>query len=88
MYYVIFLCGCTWTSENNIPKDSQEYIDNVEDCQHLADEWDNNLSDEQRKEVEDDIDKYCTKARELQKKLKEKYKNDTKKIEIMNYYDI
>ncbi|WP_086109287.1 hypothetical protein [Xenorhabdus vietnamensis] len=83
-----FLCGNTWASENNIPKDLQEYIDNAEDCQHFAGEWDNELPDERQKEVENALEKYCTKAKELQKKLKEKYQNDTKKIEIINDYDI
>ncbi|MDX7991309.1 hypothetical protein [Xenorhabdus littoralis] len=33
-----FLCGFSQVSKNNIPKDLKEYIDNAEDCQHLAGE--------------------------------------------------
>ncbi|WP_086113601.1 hypothetical protein [Xenorhabdus beddingii] len=83
-----FLCGYTRASENNTPKDLQEYIDNAEDCQHFAGEWDNELPEERQKEVEDALDQYCMKAKELQKKLKEKYQNDTKKIEIIDDYAI
>ncbi|MDC9590670.1 hypothetical protein PSI23_15590 [Xenorhabdus sp. XENO-10] len=80
--------GSSQASGNNIPKDLKEYIDNVEDCQHFSGEWDSDLPDEQKKEIEDGIDQYCTKAKELQKKLKKKYKNDIKKIEIIDSYDI
>ncbi|WP_099140368.1 hypothetical protein [Xenorhabdus kozodoii] len=83
-----FLCGFTLASDNIIPKDLQEYIDNAEDCQHFAGEWDSHLSDERKKEIENDIEQYCTKAKLLQNKLKEKYKKDTRKIEIIENYDI
>ncbi|PHM36738.1 hypothetical protein Xmau_04101 [Xenorhabdus mauleonii] len=75
-------------SVSDIPKDLQEYIDNAENCEHFAGEMDSGLTDERMNEIMNGIDEYCTKAKDLQNKLKDKYKNDAKKIEIINNYDI
>ncbi|CAM3258356.1 conserved hypothetical protein; putative exported protein [Xenorhabdus nematophila ATCC 19061] len=88
IYYIFLLCGYAWASENEIPKHLQEYIDNAEHCLHFAEEWDSDLPDEQKKEIKEGVDQYCTKVQELRSKLKKKYKDDIKKIEIINNYDI
>ncbi|MDX7985931.1 hypothetical protein FE392_01080 [Xenorhabdus sp. 12] len=86
---MLFLfCGNSLASESDTPKDLQEYIDNAENCLHFAGEMDSGLTDERMNEIINGLDEYCTKAKDLQNKLKDKYKNDAEKIEIINGYDI
>ncbi|MBD2783638.1 hypothetical protein ID858_14380 [Xenorhabdus sp. DI] len=87
-FFFLFFCGNSQALENNLPNDWREYIDNAENCQHFAGEWDIDLSEERKKEIVDGIDQHCTKAKELQKKLKERYKNNIKELKIMEGYEI
>ncbi|PHM30201.1 conserved exported hypothetical protein [Xenorhabdus innexi] len=86
MSCVVFFClhGVSWASKNTIPKDLQEYIKNTEDCEYLAGEWDSDLPDERKRLIEDEVNIYCKKAHESFYELKAKYKNDPKKIKIIN----
>ncbi|MBD2800562.1 hypothetical protein ID854_08860 [Xenorhabdus sp. M] len=60
------LCESAWASGgHNYSMDLQEYIDSVGYCQYFSGEWDTNLSDEHKKEIEDGVNEYCTKAIEL-----------------------
>lgn len=59
-----------------LPQDVQIFIDNADNCEHFAGEWDDSLSKIRQHKIEQSIDKYCGLAKKQQGELLEKYKGD------------
>ena len=60
----------------SLPPDVSAFINNAEECQHFAGEWDSDLSAARQKEVEKAIELTCGKAREEKEALQIKYKGN------------
>jgi hypothetical protein len=59
-----------------VPPDVRAFIDNADRCQHLAGEWDSDLSVARQQEIQRGVIKYCGLAQLQLKALSEKYKGD------------
>jgi hypothetical protein len=65
------------------------FVENADNCEHLAGEWDSSLTKAQRQEIERSVDKYCGAAQKQLRALKIKYRDDTdvQKILADHEYD-
>lgn len=70
-------------AKDSIPKDVRVFIENAEACEHLAGEFDGDLSEQRQKEIERGVVRYCQSAQKQLKRLSAKYKNDPKLMEII-----
>ncbi|MHA4868226.1 hypothetical protein ACXZ1M_11020 [Duganella sp. PWIR1] len=66
-----------------VPKEVQAFIRNAEACEHFAGEFDGDLSEARKKQIELSVVKYCQRAQNQSKKLSAQYKNDTRIAEII-----
>ena len=81
---IIFPCA---TFGRELKHNVTDFIKNAEMCEHFAGEWDSDLSDDQKKEMERQVNKYCKKAKRQRKDLLVKYKNSGKVKVIADSYD-
>lgn len=72
----------------SLPPDVSSFINNAEECQHFAGEWDSDLSDERKKEVETAIEQTCGKAKEEKETLQRKYKGNQQIEERLADYEL
>jgi hypothetical protein len=63
-------------AKNTLPRDIQVFVRNADLCEHMAGEWDSDLSKKRKNEIERAVVKYAGPAQKQLKLLAEKYKND------------
>lgn len=66
-----------------VPKDVQAFIRNAESCEHFAGEFDSDLGEARKKEIERSVVKYCQRAQKQLKKLTAQYKSDARVTDIL-----
>jgi hypothetical protein len=81
-----FLFSCAQAAEN-YPKDVSAFIENTGSCQHLAGEWDADISKHRQKDIERQVNVVCGKAKVEQNTLKKKYHADSALLDAINDYD-
>lgn len=84
---VIFIIFPSVSFGSGLRRDIADFKINAEMCEHFAGEWDSDLSEGQKKEIERQVDKYCKKAKMKRKNLLVKYRNDEKVKVIADSYD-
>ncbi|WON77768.1 hypothetical protein OK023_03500 [Serratia sp. UGAL515B_01] len=82
----IFLIGCSYATTIKID-DIESYEKVADDCQYLSGEWDSTLPEERKLEIEKEVNVTCSKAKKLQKQLREKYKGKNDILNEINKYD-
>jgi len=65
----------------------QEFINNAENCQHLASEWDSILPQVQQRYIEEQINIVCPKANHLRELIKKRYTDNKSIMWIIESYD-
>jgi len=83
---LFFLVSCAQAREK-MPAGVAGFLVNADDCQHLSGEWDSSLPETQKRNIENQADIVCSKAKAEQKKLKVRYRNDKETLKIINEYD-
>lgn len=63
------------------------FVDNAEACDHLAGEWDPDMTKKEKRVIERGIDKYCGTAQKQRAGLLKKYKTDAAVMTVLNKYD-
>lgn len=61
-----------------VPKEVRAFIRNADACEHFAGEFDSDLSEARKKEIERSIVKYCQRAQKQLAKLTVQYKSDAR----------
>jgi outer membrane protein OmpA-like peptidoglycan-associated protein len=73
---VLLLISNTVAADNTRQRDVEEFKKNADLCEHLAGEWDSNLSKNRQKEIERGVLKHCGRAQQQLQRLRKKYKDD------------
>lgn len=72
--YAIHLAGQCGTKP--LPSDIKSFAVNAEACEHLGGEYDGNLPQKQKRQIELDVQKYCGAASRQLPILRKKYRHD------------
>ncbi|MGC0153662.1 hypothetical protein ACPRNU_14460 [Chromobacterium vaccinii] len=70
----------------NMSKDVQTFKENAEACEHFAGEWDPDLPDENKREIQAGIDDACGKAKALYPALAKKWGQDKDVKKLLQQY--
>ncbi|WBS00509.1 hypothetical protein OU994_19580 [Pseudoduganella sp. SL102] len=73
------LCG-----SKSLPRDIKAFVANAQACEHLGGEYDGQLPEDQKREIERDVRKYCGAASRQLPKLRAKYKRNAALLEAIN----
>lgn len=86
---ILTACVCSCAEERQpVTSDMMAFFNNAEDCQHFSGKWDSELLTARKKEIEENINVSCGKAKIEREALKKKYAGN-KKIEAqLNEYDL
>ena len=94
MKYLIMLLSLAALSlpaaaaDQNSADEMEIFTDNAENCIHFAGEWDVSLPADQTKDIKKALDETCPPAKEQQKVLREKYRNDPEMLAKINEFDL
>jgi hypothetical protein len=77
----------TALASNLSNKDVRAFVSNADMCEHFAGEWDSELPIKEQKNIEQAIDKYCSKAQRQMKCLQRKYKGDSEIEKLLDEYE-
>jgi hypothetical protein len=69
-----------------VPPDVKVFTRNAEACEHFAGEFDSDLTEARKKEIQRSVEKYCGLAQRQLKTLTVQYKNDARITEIIRYH--
>ena len=88
-YIIFILLTLSFSAHTTENKNAtlQSFINNAENCQHLASEWDSTLPQVQQRDIEKQIDIVCPTARQLREVIKRRYQDDKKTMSIIESYD-
>ncbi len=64
------------SAQSPLPADVRLFVNNAELCEHMAGEWDSDLAQKRKKEIEGAIKRYCGMAQRQHKLLGKKYQTD------------
>lgn len=64
-----------------------QFVRNADLCDHLAGEWDPDMTRNEKRTVEKNIERYCGKAQKQRATLLKKYKSDASVLNVLNKYD-
>jgi len=64
------------TAANPIPRDVSRFVDNADNCEHLAGEFDNSLAQSEQRRIERDVARFCDAARKQLSTLRKKYRGN------------
>lgn len=59
-----------------IPADIRVFVRNADTCEHLAGEWDSDLSPARKREIERGVDNFCLAAQRQLQQVEVKYRGD------------
>ena len=85
-FALLMLLSCSHAAAR-YPADVQAFIDDAQECQHLAGEWDPEIPQSQQREIEKQVDIVCTRAKSQRGVLKERYHNHTDIIDAIDRFD-
>ncbi|WP_147321284.1 hypothetical protein [Rhodoferax lacus] len=63
------------------------FVHNADLCDHIAGEWDPDMTKKEKRTIEKKVDKYCGMAQKQRTKLLKKYKSDAAVLNLLNKYD-
>lgn len=69
------------------PQDVQRFLDDAEMCQHFAGEWDSSLPEQNRKNIEKEVNTYCLPAEKALPELRKKYRENSEIMKALADYD-
>ncbi|KGD75292.1 membrane protein precursor [Tatumella morbirosei] len=91
---LIFVCmvfsGGAYSQVRQSPEENTEikyFTDIADNCDYLSGEWDSDLTKKRQREIEKQVDRYCSEVSRLKEKLKQKYKGHPDIESILNGYD-
>ena len=83
MIAILFVVPNMALGAQAVPADVQAFIQKAEACKHFAGEFDGDLSDTRKKEIERSVVRHCRRAQKQLEKLKARYKDDPQIIDII-----
>lgn len=60
---------------------------NAELCDHFAGEWDSDLPEKDKRNIERNVDKYCALAQRQRAFLMKKYSSNPETLKVLNQYE-
>jgi hypothetical protein len=67
--------------------DVKTFIRNADTCEHVAGEWDSELSEADQKRIQRAVIKYCGSAQNQSKILKKKYRNNPRVLKTISEHE-
>ena len=72
------LCG-----SKQLPRDIKVFVANAEACQHVGGEYDGELPEDRKREIERNVRKYCGAASRQLKVLRTRYRGDRALLDVI-----